>query len=144
MKKLWLCNLHRQNAQKLASLVQRNITYKGKTISTPTPAITLRILKVVLMPAFRREITIPLNNDTLRLFSGTSCMQNRWLGNTPTLNHQDHLNSRHVFGMRFPLHHAQSSFQIEIFSIISYHKAVYVTHSSKFEPPSTTTWVINS
>lgn len=39
--------------------------------------MTLRILKVVLMPALRREMTIPLNKDTLRLFSGTSCFQMR-------------------------------------------------------------------
>lgn len=47
-------------------------TYKGKTISTPTPAIILRIRKVVWDPALRRAITIPLSTDTLRLFSGTS------------------------------------------------------------------------
>lgn len=52
-------------------------TYSGKTISTPTPAITLLIRKVVLMPALWREMTIPLSRDTLRLFSGTSCRRSK-------------------------------------------------------------------
>ena len=35
-------------------------TYRGKTISTPMPAMILRIRIVVWIPAFCLDITIPL------------------------------------------------------------------------------------
>lgn len=54
-------------------------THSGNTISTPMPAIILRIRIVVWMPAFCFEITMPLYTDSLRRFSGTSCKQKKWM-----------------------------------------------------------------
>ena len=50
-----------------------DFAYKGKTISTPTPASTLLIRKVLLMPALFLAITMPRTSEMRRLFSGTSC-----------------------------------------------------------------------
>lgn len=50
-----------------------HVTYRGKTDSTPTPATSLRNLKVEFKPALRLAITVPLSIETRRLFSGTTC-----------------------------------------------------------------------
>lgn len=60
----------------LQGIHAKSETYRGNTDSTPTPATSLRNLKVVFNPAFLRAITIPLRVETRLLFSGTSCLKN--------------------------------------------------------------------